>query len=76
MLLSWDDKGVEAVIGSSSRSTFKVKTTGWSQGLDVTAGGQGIVSHAGLVLLRALSDRTGLTGGAVAGAGHAAAADP
>ena len=53
-----------------------MKTTGWSQGLDVTAGGQGIVSHAELVLLRALSDRTDLTGGAVAGAGHAAAADP
>ena len=37
--------------------------TGWSQGLDVTADGQGIVSHAGLVLLRALADKTGLTGG-------------
>ena len=37
--------------------------TGWSQGLDVTADGQGIVSHAGLVLLRALADRTGLTSG-------------
>jgi Transposase DDE domain group 1 len=40
-----------------------VHATGWSQGLDVTADGQGIVSHAGLVLLRALADRTGLTGG-------------
>jgi len=40
-----------------------VNTTAWSKGLDVTAGGQGIVSHAGLVLLRALADRTGLTGG-------------
>ena len=37
--------------------------TGWSQGLDVTADGQGIVSHAGLVLLRALADKTGLTVG-------------
>ena len=37
--------------------------TGWSQGLDVTADGQGIVSHAGLVLLRALADKTGLTAG-------------
>lgn len=35
----------------------------WSKGLDVTAGGQGIVSHAGVVLLRALADRTGLTSG-------------
>ena len=37
--------------------------TGWSQGLDVTADGQGIVSHAGLVLVRALADKTGLTAG-------------
>ena len=37
--------------------------TGWSKGLDVTSGGSGIVSHAGLVLLRALADKTGLTAG-------------
>ena len=37
--------------------------TGWSQGLDVTADGQGIVSHAGLALLRQLADKTELTGG-------------
>jgi hypothetical protein len=37
--------------------------TGWSKGLDVTAGGEGIVSHAGLALLRQLADMTGLTGG-------------
>ncbi len=40
-----------------------MNTTAWSKGLDVTAGGQGIVSHAGVVLLRALADRTGLTSG-------------
>ena len=33
--------------------------TGWSRGLDVTGGGTGVVSHAGLALLRQLSDRTG-----------------
>jgi len=38
-------------------------STVWSKSLDVTAGGQGIVSHAGVVLLRALADRTGLTSG-------------
>jgi hypothetical protein len=38
-----------------------VNATGWSRGLEVTGGGTGIVSHAGLVLLRQLSDRTGLT---------------
>jgi hypothetical protein len=40
-----------------------VKTTGWLKGLEVTADGTGIVSHAGLALLRALSDGSGLTAG-------------
>jgi hypothetical protein len=40
-----------------------VNVTGWSRGLEVSGGGQGIVSHAGLVLLRALPDRRGLAGG-------------
>jgi len=40
-----------------------VNTTGWLKGLEVTADGTGIVSHAGLALLRALADKTGLTGG-------------
>ena len=40
-----------------------MKITGWSAGLEVTADGEGIVSHAGLALLRALADRTGLTRG-------------
>jgi hypothetical protein len=40
-----------------------VNAAGWSRGLDVTADGRGVVSHAGLVLLRALADKTGLTGG-------------
>jgi hypothetical protein len=40
-----------------------VNVTGWSRSLEVSGGGQGIVSHAGVVLLRALSDHTGLTGG-------------
>ncbi len=40
-----------------------MKTTGWLKGLEVTADGTGIVSHAGVALLRALSDRTGLTAG-------------
>ena len=37
--------------------------TGWSRGLEVTGGGTGVVSHAGLVPLRQLADRTGLTDG-------------
>jgi DDE family transposase len=40
-----------------------VKATGWLKGLEVTGGGAGIVSHAGLALLRALAVKTGLTGG-------------
>jgi hypothetical protein len=40
-----------------------VNTTGWLRGLEVTAGGAGIVSHAGVALLRALADKTGLTAG-------------
>ena len=40
-----------------------MKTTGWLKGLEVTAGGTGIVSHAGVALLRALWDCTGLTAG-------------
>src|SRR5260370_1945857 len=40
-----------------------MQVTGWSRGLEVTGGGQGVVSHAGLVLLRHLADKTGLAGG-------------
>jgi hypothetical protein len=40
-----------------------VKATDWLKGLEVTADGTGVVSHAGLVLLRALADKTGLTAG-------------
>ena len=40
-----------------------MNVTGWSKGLEVTADGEGIVSHAGLVLLRQLADKTGLTAG-------------
>src|SRR6266513_5220791 len=47
----------------TSRSTCGVNVTAWSRGLEVSASGQGIVSHAGLVLLRRLADRTGLTAG-------------
>jgi hypothetical protein len=40
-----------------------MNVTGRSKGLVVTAGSSGVVSHAGLVLLRALADGTGLTAG-------------
>ena len=63
LLLTWNDKGCLDPYRARSRSTRKVNTTGWLRGLEVTAGGAGIVSHAGVALLRALADRTGLTGG-------------
>jgi len=40
-----------------------VNGIGWSRGLEVTADGEGVVSHAGLALLRGLADKTGLTAG-------------
>jgi DDE family transposase len=40
-----------------------VNTTGWLKGLRVTADGTGIVSHAGVALVRALADNVGLTAG-------------
>ena len=40
-----------------------MNVTAWSKGLEVTGGGTGVVSHAGLGLLRRLADKTGLTGG-------------
>jgi len=40
-----------------------VKATGWQKGLQVTADGTGIVSHAGVALVRALADNIGLTAG-------------
>ena len=61
MLLSWDDRGVEVLIWPNPRSTYMVHATGWLKGLRVTADGTGIVSHAGVALLRALADNTGLT---------------
>src|SRR6266481_3231625 len=56
-------RDVEVLTEPRSRSTFDVNVTGWSRGLEVTGGGQGVVSHAGLVLLRHLADKTGLSGG-------------
>jgi Transposase DDE domain group 1 len=40
-----------------------VNVTVWSQGLEVSGDGTGVVSHAGIGLLRHLADKTGLTRG-------------
>ena len=53
-----------------------MNATGWSRGLEVTGGGTGVVSHAGLALLRQLADKTGLTGGLSRALAVAAAAGP
>jgi hypothetical protein len=36
---------------------------GWDRALKVTAGGSGLVGHAGAVLLRKAADQAGLTAG-------------
>jgi hypothetical protein len=40
-----------------------VKSSGWLRGLKVTGDGTGVVSHAGLALIRGLADNIGLTAG-------------
>ena len=40
-----------------------MNVTAWASGLEVTGDGTGIVSHAGLGLLRRLADKTGLPRG-------------
>ena len=40
-----------------------MNATGWMRGLKVTGGGTGVVSHAGVALIRALADNIGLTAG-------------
>ena len=39
-----------------------VQVSAWSDGLSVSAGGRGVVSHAGSGLVRLVGDRVGLTG--------------
>ena len=53
-----------------------MNVTAWSQGLEVSGDGTGIVSHAGIGLLRHLADKTGLTLRPVGGAGLGPAAAP
>src|SRR5437660_187971 len=46
---------------SQAGALFVMDDTRWDQGLTVTGEGQGLVGHAGAVLLRKLADRAGLT---------------
>ncbi len=63
MLLNWDDKSAEVQSVSVRGAPSKCTLPGGSRGLEVTAEGAGIVSHAGLALLTQLADRTRLTCG-------------
>jgi hypothetical protein len=63
VLLSWEDKGVEAFCPTNPRSTFEVDVTGWSRDLAVEVGGRGVINHAGSAVLRLIADRAGLTAG-------------
>src|SRR6267154_967902 len=56
-------RDVEILTEPRSMSTFDVNVPGWSRVLEGTGGGEGVVSHAGLALLRHLADKTGLSGG-------------
>jgi hypothetical protein len=40
-----------------------MQLNGWDHALKVTAGGKGLVGHAGAILLRKAADQAGLTSG-------------
>jgi DDE superfamily endonuclease len=64
VLLTWDDKGCLGSYPFQFEEYFDMNATGWSRGLEVTGGGgTDVLSYAGLMLLRELADRTGLTAG-------------
>jgi len=62
VLLSWDDKSAEALVPASLEEHRGSAHHRLIEGTGITADGEGVVSHAGLVLLRQLADKTGLTG--------------
>jgi Transposase DDE domain group 1 len=51
------------VARSARESSLSDPASGWSTGLKVATGGQGVIAHAGVVLPRLLADRIGLTAG-------------
>jgi DDE family transposase len=63
VLLAWENESCLESRSAKVRSTFQVKGTSWSQGLSVTADGEGLVPLAGAVAVRLLADRVGLTAG-------------
>jgi hypothetical protein len=63
VLLGWENESCLESRSAKVGSTFQVKGTSWSQGLSVTADGEGLVPLAGAVAVRLLADRVGLTAG-------------
>ena len=55
--------GIAEVSDPTQEDTQLVKPTARFQTVEVTADGEGLVSHAGAALLVELADRTGLTAG-------------
>jgi Transposase DDE domain group 1 len=71
-------RGNHTVVTSRTGALFAMQDTPWDRALKVTADGDGLVGHAGAVLLRKIADRSGLTGWlgpALARAGKSPAVD-
>ena len=62
VLPDWKNGVIETNIRARTRSTFQVQHNEWARDLKVEVGGHGVVSHTGSVAVRALADRSGLTG--------------
>jgi hypothetical protein len=57
----WEITGYHTNVIPGTGALFAMKDMPWDHGLDVTAGGDGLVGHAGGVILREMADRSGLT---------------
>src|SRR6266704_588121 len=69
VLLSWGSQGVRSPCWSESDEPFLQAGYRVVQGLQLSSGGQRVLSYAELVLLRHLADKTGQAGGLPRGAG-------
>ena len=58
---SWEITGYHTMQFRDWSALRDAKDTRWDHALEVTAGGEGLVGHAGAVLLRKLADQCGLT---------------
>jgi hypothetical protein len=58
---TWRQAGVRVHLMDARQSACRGKHNGWDHALKVTAGGAGLVGHAGAVLLRKAADQARLT---------------